>query len=224
MESVRKGKGLTPEMEEAMLEQNVPEWYIESCKRIKYMFPKAHAAAYVMMAFRIAYFKVYYPLAYYAAYFSIRAKAFNYEQMCLGKDKLEFHMKEYKKKVSDYNNHTGDKPTNKEDDAFSDMRIVQEMYSRGYEFMPIDLFRAKARDFQIIDGKIMPAFSSIDGLGDKAAESIVEGVKQGEFLSKDDFKTRCKVSSTVADTMQRLGILGDLPETNQISLMDMFNL
>ena len=90
--------------------------------------------------------------------------------------------------------------------------------------MPIDLFRAKARDFQIIDGKIMPAFSSIDGLGDKAAESIVEGVKQGEFLSKDDFKTRCKVSSTVADTMQRLGILGDLPETNQISLMDMFNL
>ncbi|MBE5935983.1 MAG: PolC-type DNA polymerase III [Lachnospiraceae bacterium] len=224
MESVRKGKGLTPDMEDAMLAQNVPEWYIESCKRIKYMFPKAHAAAYVMMAFRIAYFKVYHPLAYYAAYFSIRAKAFNYEIMCLGKEKLEFHMKEYKKKVAESSTHPELKPTNKEEDTYSDMRIVQEMYNRGYEFMPIDLFKAQAKIFQIIDGKIMPAFSSIDGLGDKAAESIVEGVKLGEFLSKDDFKTRCKVSSTVTDTMARLGILGDLPETNQISLMDMFGL
>ncbi|MCR5608596.1 MAG: PolC-type DNA polymerase III [Lachnospiraceae bacterium] len=222
MESVRKGKGLQPHMEEAMREANVPEWYIESCKKIKYMFPKAHAAAYVMMAFRIAYFKVYYPLAYYAAFFSIRAKAFNYELMCMGQEQLEKTMNDYKKRAQDPNPER--KLSNKEEDSFSDMRIVQEMYCRGFEFMPIDLKVVKARHFQIIDGKLMPALSSIDGLGDKAADSIVEGVKYGDFLSKDDFKQRCKVSSTVCDTLARLGLLGDLPESNQISLMDMFDL
>ena len=104
------------------------------------------------------------------------------------------------------------------------MRIVQEMYNRGFEFMPIDIFKAKSRNFQVIDGKIMPSLSSIDGLGEKAADSIVEGVKLGPFLSKEDFKQRCKVSSTVADTMGRLGLLGDIPESNQMSLMDMFDL
>ena len=224
MESVRKGKGLQPQMEEAMREAGVPEWYIESCKRIKYMFPKAHAAAYVMMAFRIAYFKVYYPLAYYAAYFSIRAKAFNYEQMCLGKARLEEHMRDFKKRSAEASIHPENKPTNKEEEAFGDMRIVHEMYCRGFEFMPIDLKVAKARHFQIIDGKIMPSFSSIDGLGDKAADSVVEGVKGEPFLSKEDFKQRCKVTSTVTETMSRLGLLGDLPESNQISLMDIFDM
>lgn len=224
MESVRKGKGLTPDMEETMIAADIPEWYIESCKKIKYMFPKAHAAAYVMMAFRIAYFKVYYPLAYYAAFFSIRAKAFNYEQMCLGKAELEKYMKDYKKRAAEAKIHPENKPSNKEDDAFSDMRIVQEMYNRGFEFMPIDIFKAKSRNFQVIDGKLMPSLSSIDGLGEKAADSIVEGVKLGQFLSKEDFKQRCKVSSTVTDTMGRLGLLGDIPESNQMSLMDMFDL
>ena len=214
MESVRKGKGLTKEWEEAMLAQNVPDWYIWSCKRIKYMFPKAHAAAYVMMAFRIAYFKVYYPLAYYTAYFSIRASAFNYELMCLGREKLEYHLADYKKRSNEL--------SKKEQDTMKDMRIVQEMYARGFDFMPIDIYRAKSHAFQIIDGKIMPSFSSIDGLGDKAAEAIVEAASQGKFLSRDDFKQRTKVSQTVTDQMAEMGLFGDLPISNQMSLMDFF--
>ncbi len=212
MESVRKGKGLTPEMEEEMLASNVPEWYIWSCKRIKYMFPKAHAAAYVMMAFRIAYFKVYYPLAYYAAYFSIRASAFNYELMCLGKERLERYMADYKRRGNDL--------SKKEQDSLKDMKIVQEMYARGYEFVPIDIYTAKAHHFQIVDGKLMPSLSTIDGLGDKAADAVVEAVADGKFLSQDDFRSRCKVSSTVVDLMVDLELLKDLPISNQISLMD----
>lgn len=214
MESVRKGKGLTAEMEEAMTEAGVLDWYIESCKRIKYMFPKAHAAAYVMMAFRIAYFKVYYPLAYYAAFFSIRASSFNYELMCLGKERLEYHLSDYKKRSNEL--------TNKEQDTLKDMRIVQEMYARGFEFVPIDIFTAKAKKFQIIDEKLMPALCTIDGLGDKAADAVVEAVKDGKFLSREDFKQRCKVSGTVVDLMAELGLLGDLPQSNQMSLMDFF--
>ncbi|SET01336.1 PolC-type DNA polymerase III [[Clostridium] polysaccharolyticum] len=215
MESVRKGKGLTPDMESAMIEAGVPEWYIESCKKIKYMFPKAHAAAYVMMAFRIAYFKVYYPLAYYCAFFSIRASAFNYELMCLGRERLEFYIADYKKRSSEL--------TKKEQDTLKDMRIVQEMYARGFDFMPINLYTAKAHLFQIIDGKLMPSFSTIDGLGDKAAEAIVEAVKQGKFLSRDDFKQRCKVSGTVVEVMADLGILEDMPISNQMSILDFMN-
>ena len=212
MESVRKGKGLKPEWEEDMAKHNVPDWYVWSCKKIKYMFPKAHAAAYVMMAYRIAYCKVYYPLAYYAAYFSIRASAFNYELMCQGHEKLLSYMKEYKKKY--------DTLTKKEQDTYKDMKSVQEMYARGYEFMPIDLEIAQANRFQIIDGKLMPSLSTIDGMGDKAAEAVVEAVKDGPFLSKDDFWQRTKVSKSVIDVMDDLGILGDLPETNQLSLFD----
>ena len=198
MESVRKGKGLQDHMVEAMKEAGVPEWYMESCRRIKYMFPKAHAAAYVMMAFRIAYFKVYYPLAYYAAFFSIRASSFNYELMCLGSNEL----------------------TAKEQDTLKDMKLVLEMYARGFEFAPIDIYTAKARYFQIVDRKLMPSLSTIDGLGDKAADAVVEAAKQGKFLSRQDFKNRCKVSSTVTDLMADLGLLGDLPMTNQMSLLD----
>jgi DNA polymerase-3 subunit alpha (Gram-positive type) len=212
MESVRKGKGLTPEMEEAMVAAGVPDWYIWSCKQIKYMFPKAHAAAYVMMAFRIAYFKVYHPLAYYASYFSIRASAFNYELMCLGREVLEMHIADYKRRSNIL--------TKKEQDTFKDMRIVQEMYARGFQFLPIDIYNAKAHTFQIIDGKLMPSLSTIEGLGDKAADGVVEAAKQGTFLSRDDFRVRCKVSSTVTDTMAKLGLLGDLPASNQMSLLD----
>lgn len=218
MESVRKGKGLTKEMEEEMLANNVPDWYIWSCKRIKYMFPKAHACAYVMMAFRIAYFKVYYPLAYYAAFFSIRASSFNYELMCLGKERLEHHLAEFKRRAA--SNDPALKLSKKEEDTVKDMRIVQEMYARGYEFLPIDIYKAKAHTFQVIDGKLMPPLSAIEGLGDKAADQVVEAVEDGKFLSKDDFRTRCKVSATVVDTMAELGLLGSLPATNQISLMD----
>ena len=212
MESVRKGKGLTPDMEKAMIEAGVEPWYIESCKRIKYMFPKAHAVAYVMMAFRIAYFKVYYPLAYYAAFFSIRAKAFDYELMCQGREKLEATMKDYKKRMHEL--------SNKDAAAYGDMKIVQEMYARGYEFAPIDIFKAKAKHFQIVDGKLMPSLNSIEGMGDKAAEGVVEAAKDGPFTSCENFKNRTKVSGTIVDKMREMGLLGNLPLSDQMSLLD----
>ena len=212
MESVRKGKGLTPDMEEDMRACNVPEWYIESCKRIKYMFPKAHAAAYVMMALRVAYFKVYYPLAYYAAFFSIRATSFNYELMCLGKERLEYYMEDYRKRKNEL--------SDKEKDTYEDMRIVQEMYARGFGFVKLDIYRSKANRFQIVDGKLMPSFSTIDGLGDKAAEMIEDEAAKGKFLSREDFKNRCKVSEKVVEAMADMGLMGDMPHSNQMSIMD----
>lgn len=210
MESVRKGKGLKPEWAEAMKANNVPDWYIWSCKKIQYMFPKAHAAAYVMMAWRIAYCKVYHPLAYYAAYFSIRASAFSYELMCQGREKLEFYLKQLQAQET---------KSKKDEDVIKDMRSVQEMYARGFSFHKMDVYKAEARRFQIIDGKLMPPISSIDGLGGVAADAVVEAAKDGPFLSKDDFKQRTKVSSTVIDLMSDLGIL-ELPESNQLSLFD----
>lgn len=216
MESVRKGKGLKPEWEEAMLANDVPDWYIWSCKKIKYMFPKAHAAAYVMMAYRIAYFKVFYPLAYYAAFFSIRASAFNYEIMCQGQDKLLYYMDIYKKRDA-----LGELSA-KEQDTLKDMKLVQEMYARGYNFTKIDLYTAQATRFQIVGDKLMPSFSTIDGMGDKAAEAVVEAAKDGPFLSRDDFRDRTKVSKTVIELMNDLGLFGDIPESNQLSLSDFF--
>ena len=190
MESVRKGKGLKPEWEEAMTAEGVPDWYIWSCKKISYMFPKAHAAAYVMMAYRIAYCKINYPLAY----------------------KLNYYMQDYKKR--------SDSLSKKEQDVMKDMKIVQEMYARGFEFVPIDLYKAKAKMFQIVDGKLMPSFASIEGMGDKAAEAVEEASKDGPYLSMDDFRQRTKVSKTVIDLMAELGLFGDLPQSNQLSLFD----
>ena len=219
MEAVRKGTVAKKkcanwdEWKADMIAHNVPDWYIWSCEKIQYMFPKAHAAAYVMMAWRIAYCKVNYPQAYYCAYFSIRASGFSYEIMCQGKEHLERIMADYKKR--------SDSLTNKEQDTLKDMRIVQEMYARGYEFMPLDIFRAHSRNFQIFDGKIMPSLSSIDGLGEKAADAIMEAAKDGPFLSKDDFRIRTKVSKTVIELMSDLGLLGDIPESNQISIFDL---
>lgn len=219
MEAVRKGtvaKHKCANWEEwkaDMKAHDVPDWYIWSCEKIQYMFPKAHAAAYVMMAWRIAYCKVNYPLAYYCAYFSIRASAFSYEIMCQGQQHLEATMADYRKR--------SDTLTNKEQDALKDMRIVQEMYARGFEFEKLDIFRAHSRNFQIVDGKVMPSLSSIDGLGEKAADAIMEAAKDGPFLSKDDFRSRTKVSKTVIDMMSDLGLLGDIPESNQISLFDL---
>ncbi|MDE7271986.1 MAG: PolC-type DNA polymerase III [Lachnospiraceae bacterium] len=219
MEAVRKGTvakkkcGNWDEWKQDMLDHNVPDWYVWSCEKIQYMFPKAHAAAYVMMGWRIAYCKINYPLAYYCAFFSIRASAFSYEIMCLGREHLERVMAEYRKR--------SDSLSNKEQDALKDMRIVQEMYARGFEFEPIDIFRAHSRNFQIVNDKIMPSLSSIEGLGEKAADAIMEAAKDGPFLSKDDFRSRTKVSKTVIDLMADLGLLGDIPESNQISLFDL---
>ena len=212
MESVRKGKGLKEGWPEQMREHDVPQWYIESCLKIKYMFPKAHAAAYVMMAWRIAYCKVFYPLAYYASYFSIRATAFSYELMCMGKEKLDYYIADYKKR--------SDSLSKKEEDTLKDMRLVQEMYARGLDFLPIDLYKSHSRNFQIVDGKLLPPFNSIDGLGDVAAELIMNAAEHGPFLSRDDFQARTKASKTVVALLGDLGILGDLPESNQLSLFD----
>ena len=213
MEFVRKGKGLKPEWEDAMREKDVPEWYLDSCKKISYMFPKAHAAAYVMMAYRIAYCKINYPLAYYAAYFGIRADAFSYELMCQGKDKLNFYMNDYKKRA--------DILSKKEQDVLKDMKLVQEMYARGFEFLPIDIYKSKATKFQIVDGKLLPPFSSIEGMGEKAAEAVEDAAKDGKYLSLDDFRVRTKTSKTVIDFMADLGLFGNLPQSNQLSLFDL---
>ena len=219
MERVRKGavaKGKCkewPEFKKDMTEHGVPEWYIGSCEKIKYMFPKAHAAAYVMMAYRIAYCKINYPLAYYAAYFGIRADAFSYEIMCQGKEKLQYYIDDY--------NRRSDSLSKKEQDTMKDMHIVQEMYARGLEFLPLDIYRARATKFQIIDGKLMPPLSSIDGMGDKAAEAVEEASKDGPYLSRDDFRQRTKASKTVIDYMAELGLLAGLPESNQLSLFEM---
>ncbi len=210
MESVRKGKGLKPEQEEAMREKDVPEWYIWSCKQIKYMFPKAHAVAYVMMAWRIAWFKVFHPLAYYAAYFSIRAKAFSYEDMCMGKEKLNNRMKEIQ-------NTPKFEVKNADLDLLREMKIADEMYARGFEFMPLDIYRAKAKDFQIIDGKIMPPYSAIDGMGEKAAKEAAEASKGEPFTSMENFRDRTKAPKSVVDKMKELGLMGDLEESDQLS-------
>ena len=218
MENVRKGivaKGKCdkwPEWKQDMIDHNVPDWYIWSCEKIKYMFPKAHAAAYVMMAWRIAYCKVFYPLAYYAAYFSIRATAFSYELMCQGKEKLEGYMHEYEKRK--------DELSKKEQDTYKDMRLVQEMYARGFEFLPLDIYKSEPHHFQIVDGKLLPALNTIDGLGYNAAVAIAEAAKDGIFLSKDDFRERTKVSKTTIELMSDLGLFGDMPESNQLSLFD----
>ena len=218
MENVRKGivaKGKCdkwPEWKQDMIDHNVPDWYIWSCEKIKYMFPKAHAAAYVMMAWRIAYCKVFYPLAYYAAYFSIRATAFSYELMCQGKEKLEGYMHEYEKRK--------DELSKKEQDTYKHMRLVQEMYARGFEFLPLDIYKSEPHHFQIVDGKLLPALNTIDGLGDNAAVAIAEAAKDGIFLSKDDFRERTKVSKTTIELMSDLGLFGDMPESNQLSLFD----
>lgn len=210
MESVRKGKGLSPEQEKEMREAGVKDWYIDSCKKIKYMFPKAHAAAYVMMAFRIAYFKVYYPEAFYAAYFSIRAKgAFDYELMCKGRTICEDAIKDLEQRSN---------LSTKEKDILTVLEVVREMYARGIVFKPIDLYESDAERFIIKPDGILPPFNSLQGLGDTAAKSIVESRKAGNFLSIEDFKNKTKTSGTIIELMKKNNILQDLPETSQLSL------
>ncbi len=216
MEKVRKGKGLTPEWEEEMRRHGVPDWYIGSCKKIKYMFPKAHAAAYVMMAWRIAWFKIHYPLAYYAAYFSIRSPGFDYELMCQGQDAVLMHIREFESREQE-----GLSP--KEQEQYKAIKVVREMYARGYEFTKIDLTKCRATKICIVDGKLMPSLNKIDGLGDSAAAKIVDAVKDGPFLSLDNFRDRTECSKTIVDKLVSLRILEGLPESNQLSIFDLMN-
>ena len=212
MESVRKGKGLTPEWEAAMKEHDVPDWYIWSCKKIKYMFPKAHAVAYVMMGFRIAWFKIHEPLAFYAAFFSIRATSFNYELMCQGKEVLDRNIKNYK---------ANPKLSQKEEATLKDMRLVQEMYARGFEFLPVDLYKSAATKFLIEDGKLRPPFSSIEGIADSAGELLYEAGKGGKYISRDDIRQRSGVGASVIETLAAQHILDGLPQSNQLSIFDL---
>ncbi len=212
MEAVRKGRGLKPDQENEMREHGVPEWYIESCKRIKYMFPKAHAAAYVMNAFRIAYYKINYPLAYYAAMFSIRVTTFDYAIMARGRQVMEDYASSLKEK---------EELSPKEEEMLKDMMIVREMYARGFSFHKLDLFKAKATRFTIIDGKLMPSINSVAGLGESVAVQIEEAAAKGPFLSRDDFRVRTRASATIIDLFESMGILSGIPKTNQISLFDM---
>ena len=215
METVRKGKALKDpakwaEYTKMMKEHDVPDWYIKSCEKIKYMFPKAHAAAYVTNAFRIAWFKVHEPLAYYAAYFSIRAKAFDSDVMCHGKEKVRNKMKEIEL--------MGNTATQKDKDMYDDLEIVWEMYERGFEFLPIDLYKSDSKNFLIDDEKIRPPLNSIPGLGNVAADSIVDARKDGRFMSIDDLKIRSKAGKSVIEMLTNAGCLEGMSQSNQMSL------
>ena len=207
MECVRKGKGLTPEQEQLMVDNNVPEWYIDSCKKIKYMFPKAHAVAYVMMAFRIAYYKVYYPVEYYCTYFTVRADEFDAGLM-IGRENVEKNLKELGEI---------EKPSQKEKNLITILEICREMYARGIEFLNIDLYKSDAQKFLPSGGKIIPPFSALPGLGGAAAAGIIEARNQGEFFSIKEFQDRTHVSKTVTQLMKDYHILDGLPETDQVS-------
>lgn len=222
MERVRKGRWLKISDEErngyiqAMRDNNVPDWYIESCGKIKYMFPKAHAAAYVLMALRVAYFKVHYPLYYYCAYFSIRAKAFDIKTMSAGLDAVKERMAEISTKRKN------NEASNVEIDLYTTLELVNEMLERGFKFGQLDLYRSDATEF-IIDGDtLIPPFVAMDGLGENVAKQIVKAREEGEFLSKMELRKRGGVSATLVEKMDEMGILGNMPEDNQLSLFDDF--
>ena len=211
MESVRKGKGLKPDQEEIMRKFKVPEWYIDSCKKIKYMFPKAHAVAYVTMAFRIAWFKVHYPLAYYAAFFSIRADEFDSEVMIYGKERVKAKMKEIEMQ--------GNNATQKDKGMYTVLELVLEFYERGFEFLPVDLYKSHSSKFQIEDGKLRPPLSSIAGLGGIAAESIYQAAKQeGHFMCIDDLQLKAKIGKAMVELLSKFGCLDGMSQSNQLSL------
>ena len=212
MESVRKGKGLPDGAEQEMVDAGVPAWYIESCKKIKYLFPKAHAVAYVMMAFRIAWFKVNYPLAFYAAYFYRRSQkgGFDAAMMTNGMDAVKAHIKAID---------NAEKPTAKEEDLLTTLEVAYEYYLRGFEFLPISLYESHATKFLVKDGKLLPPFVAISGLGESAAWDLMKGREGKSFVSIEEVATACpKVSKTHIQMLKEAGAFGDLPDTNQISL------
>lgn len=209
-ESVRKGKGLTPEWIEEMKRCKVPQWYIDSCLKIQYMFPKAHAAAYVISAVRTAYFKLYYPIAYYATYFSVRAEDFDIELCCQGYDAINRKIDEIEQK--------GFQATTKEKNMISILEMALEMTARGFSFKGIDLYRSDATRFVIDGDSLIPPFSAIQGIGENAARNIAAAREGGEFLSIEDFQAKSKASKTIVETLTQMGCFRGLPESNQLSL------
>jgi len=212
-ESVRKGKGLKPDWEEAMKEHGIPDWYIESCKKIEYMFPRAHAVAYVMMAYRIAWFKVHRPLDFYAAYFSIRANGFDAAVMTKGDQIVCKKYKELKARP---------KRSAVEDDTMGTLEIVHEFYKRGFSFTPVDIYKSDVNRFKIEGKTLIPPFTSLPGVGEAAAQAIVNERDKGPFMSMEDIVSRCdKVSKAVTETLDAAGALGGIPKTNQLSLFEL---
>ena len=215
METVRKGKALKdPDKWEgfksAMKEKDVPDWYVKSCEKIKYMFPKAHAAAYVTNAFRIAWFKVHEPKAYYTAYFTIRADEFDSDIMCHGEERVKNKMKEI--------DLAGNGATTKDKNMYAILELVMEMYERGINFLPIDLYKSHSTKFRIEEEGIRPPLNSIPGLGTVAAQGIEEAKKDGKFMSIDDLKIRSKVGKSVVELLEKAGCLKGMSQSNQMSL------
>ena len=215
MEKVRKGKGLTEEQESIMKNLDLPEWYIDSCKKIKYMFPKAHAVAYVMLSFRIAYYKLNYPLAFYATFFTIKLNDFNGENIIEGPNFLKNRIKLLREI---------EKPTAKDKGEIRVSEVALEMYARGFEFLQADLYKSKASEFTIEDGKIRMPLRSIPGIGENCANNIEEESKKSKYLSIEDFSKRTKAGNSVISILQKNGMLENLDETNQISLFNFWKL
>jgi len=209
MEKVRKGKGLTEDDELVMREHDVPDWYIGSCKKIKYMFPKGHAVAYVMMAVRIAYYKVYYPKEYYATFFTIRADDFDADLIAKGESAIKSKMDELSNMGKDIGM--------KEKGLLTALELSYEMFKRGIKLLNVDLYKSEAVKFTIEDDSLRPPLSGLEGVGENAAKSIVAIRDQGEFISKEDLRIRCKISKTVVEALANHGCLKGLPETNQLS-------
>ncbi len=212
MESVRKGRGITDEWQSKMRQTNVPSWYIESCLKIKYMFPRAHAAAYVLMALRVAYFKVYFPLVYYCAYFSVRADDFDIVSMCHGKEAVKAAMKEITDKGND--------ASAKEKNLLTVLELANEMLERGFGFKMIDLDKSDASKWLIDGDKLIAPFRSVPGLGLNVAKQIVAAREDKPFISKEDLSKRGKVSKKLIEFMDLNNVLKGLPDENQLSLFD----
>jgi DNA polymerase-3 subunit alpha (Gram-positive type) len=210
MESVRKGRGLPPGAEEEMVAAGVPDWYIGSCKKIKYLFPKAHAVAYCMMAFRIAWFKVHHPLAFYATYFTVRAKAFDAEFCCAGKDAV-------KRKIREIENNKD--ATAVEQSMMTTLEVCYEFYLRGFHFDPINIYESEATEFKITKNGLLPPFVSVHGLGEAAALDTVEKRKGKNFISVEEFSMCCnKLSKTHIEQLKALGAFAGMAETSQMTL------
>lgn len=210
MESVRKGKGLTPEFEQAMIDKNVPGWYIESCKRIKYMFPKGHAVAYVTNAFRMGYFKIKFPYAFYASLFSVKVEDFDYDLMCFGLDKVQRSIKEIQS--------LGKGATAKEKNKLVILELVREMYKRGLKFTKMDLYKSKGFKFHVTEDGLLPPLFCVQGLGEFATQNIVDERENGEFDTIENLVDRTKISKTVVEILKQNGVLNGIPDTNQLTL------
>jgi DNA polymerase-3 subunit alpha (Gram-positive type) len=211
MESVRKGKGLTPEWEAEMRAHNVPDWYIGSCKKIKYMFPKAHAAAYVMSAIRLGWYKIYMPTVFYAAMFTVAPKGFDAEIILRGKKHLENYIKDIEQRGKD--------ASPKEQDSIPTFQLAMEAYARGIKFLPIDINISDSKCYRPEGDKaIRLPFSSLAGLGENAAENIIKAREEEPFFSVEDLQTRAKLTKSVIEILRRNGILDGIQETDQLSI------